>query len=368
MNAHFKPHDGEAALIAALDGASGWRAELRDALSAQGLPAKRAEAWKWTDLRRALSGLSVAQGALAFESSRPADRESPVEHAPQNLLPRLAAALGGDALVFRLSDGEHLTLAARAEAGAGHRIVLVEVPDGAAARVTEHYGAGEGGFTNIAILYRLGAGARLDRVVESGGPGVIVVSGGAEIGARSRFHQTEVTFGGVLCRLETHLLHPGEGAEAVLNAVYLLHSGRHADLTSVTEHTGPGGSLSQLCKGAAAGGAQGVFRGKIVVRRAAQKTDARMNHRALLLDSKAEIDAKPELEIYADDVQCAHGNALGQLDRDALFYLRQRSLPEAQARALLIESFLAEPLQPVTDEAVRDRLSARLRQGLEGLS
>ena len=93
-----------------------------------------------------------------------------------------------------------------------------------------------------------------------------------------------------------------------------------------------------------------------------------MTHRALMLGEKAEIDAKPELEIYADDVQCAHGNALGTLDETAFFYMRQRGLPEAKARALLIESYLAEPLDMVRDETLRETLKSVLRTKLEALA
>ena len=153
-----------------------------------------------------------------------------------------------------------------------------------------------------------------------------------------------------------------------LGGVYLLDGGRHADSTSVVHHTGPGGVTQQLVKGAAAAKGHGVFQGKFIVDRAAQKTDARMTHRAMMLDDRAEIDAKPELEIYADDVQCAHGNALGALDETALFYMRQRGIPAPRARALLIESFLAEPLDAIADEALRDELKTALRTRLEALS
>ena len=154
----------------------------------------------------------------------------------------------------------------------------------------------------------------------------------------------------------------------MLNGVYLVGEGRQADFTSVITHQGPGGKTSQLVKGAAAAHGRGVFQGKFKVEREAQQTDARMTHRALMLDEKAEIDAKPELEIYADDVQCAHGNALGALDETALFYMRQRGIPGPKARALLIESFLAEPLQAVSDEALREEMLVEMREELEALT
>jgi Fe-S cluster assembly protein SufD len=116
----------------------------------------------------------------------------------------------------------------------------------------------------------------------------------------------------------------------------------------------------QLVKGAARPGGRGVFQGKIVVAEGAQKTDARQTHRALLLGDGAEIDAKPELEIYADDVQCAHGNTIGALDETALFYLRSRGLPLAQARALLIEAFLLEAIPDWLDEALRGEIEGAI--------
>jgi len=131
---------------------------------------------------------------------------------------------------------------------------------------------------------------------------------------------------------------------------------------------GPGGLTRQLVKGAAAAHAQGVFQGKFKVEQAAQQTDAKMTHRALMLDDRAEIDAKPELEIYADDVQCAHGNALGAIDETALFYMRQRGLSEVKARALLIESFLAEPLGLISDETLREHVTGLLRDRLERIA
>jgi len=136
-------------------------------------------------------------------------------------------------------------------------------------------------------------------------------------------------------------------------------AGRHADLTSTITHAAAGASTMQLVKGAAHAGGRGVFQGKIIVAEGAQKTDARQTHRGLILADGGEIDAKPELEIHADDVQCAHGNTIGALDSEALFYLRQRGVPLAEARALLVRAFL--------DEAIPEWLDADLRGEVEGL-
>ena len=120
----------------------------------------------------------------------------------------------------------------------------------------------------------------------------------------------------------------------------------------------------QLIKGVARKGGRGVFQGKIVVERGAQKTDARQYHQGMLLEDGAEIFAKPELMIHADDVQCAHGNTAGGLDESALFYMRSRGIPEAEARALLIEAFLVETIPGELPEALRDELIAAMQTWL----
>jgi len=154
----------------------------------------------------------------------------------------------------------------------------------------------------------------------------------------------------------------GARAEVTLNGVYLAGAGRHADLTSVIEHKAPGGVTRQLIKGVARKGGRGVFQGKIVVERGAQKTDARQHHRGILLEDGAEIFAKPELMIHADDVQCAHGNTAGGLDESALFYMRSRGIPEIEARALLIEAFLVEAIP----EGLPDELNVELTGLIRG--
>ena len=358
----------ETALLDALEGATGWRAATRAALENRGLPNKRDEAWKWTDLRR-LTGNITEPGTITIAGSREPDAKLPVTHAPTDMLPRLAGALGGEARIYTLNEGENLSLDLTATAGVGHVIYVVEVPSGVSAQAHERLSVAEGGFANIAVLYRIGEGASLDRIVSTGEcPGILALSGGVDLGEGSTLRQTTLTFGGKLVRLETHLAHPGAKAEAVMDAVYLLAPNRHADLTTTATISGPDGNLSQLTKGAVASHGHGVFQGKILVEREAQRTDARMTHRALMLGDRAEIDAKPELEIYADDVQCAHGNALGAIDETALFYMRQRGLPEAQARAILIRSFISEPLDRIRDPKIRDSLLEDLAKDLEALS
>jgi Fe-S cluster assembly protein SufD len=185
------------------------------------------------------------------------------------------------------------------------------------------------------------------------------------LAARAKFTQFVLSFGARLARIETHVAVEGEGVEVTMNGAYLASANRHADLTSVIEHNAPGAVTRQLIKGVVRAGGRGVFQGKIVVERAAQKTDARQHHQGLLLEDGAEIFAKPELMIHADDVQCAHGNTAGGLDDRALFYMRSRGIPEADARALLIEAFLTETIPAGLPESLRDELVSAIQTWLQ---
>ena len=139
-------------------------------------------------------------------------------------------------------------------------------------------------------------------------------------------------------------------------------------MSSVVDHSGPGGITTQLTKGVASDQARGVFQGKIVVERGADGTDARMAHHALLLSDRAEIDAKPELEIYADDVACAHGNTVGALSEEAIFYARSRGIPEVEARVMLTSAFLGEVVERIENAAAREAAQAWLALRLESLT
>ena len=153
-----------------------------------------------------------------------------------------------------------------------------------------------------------------------------------------------------------------------LDGAYVLTGKRHSDQTTVVTHVGRDGVTTQLTKGVAADQARGVFQGRIVVERGADGTDARMAHHALLLSDRAEIDAKPELEIYADDVACAHGNTVGALDEAAIFYARARGIPEVQAKAMLTTAFLGEVVERIVSDEARAVAHAWLTVKLEGLA
>jgi len=177
---------------------------------------------------------------------------------------------------------------------------------------------------------------------------------GASVGERASYRQTSLSTGGRLSRHETHLRLPSAGAVVDLMSAALLSGERHSDFTSHIRHQGEACLTRQLHKGAAKDRGRNVFQGKFLVDRSGQGTDARMTANGLLLSDSAEVDHKPELEIYADDVECAHGSAVGALDEDAIFYMRQRGLDEASARALLIEAFVREVTDAIRHEEVRE--------------
>jgi Fe-S cluster assembly protein SufD len=153
-----------------------------------------------------------------------------------------------------------------------------------------------------------------------------------------------------------------------MNGAQLLTGSQHADFTSVVRHAEPNGTSRQTVKNVLNGRSRGVFQGRIEVARHAQKTDGYQMNQALLLSPDAEIDSKPELEIFADDVKCSHGATVGELDAEQLFYLRSRGVPDSEARALLVRAFLAEALDLVTDESIRTILEQRVDAWWERLA
>jgi len=157
----------------------------------------------------------------------------------------------------------------------------------------------------------------------------------------------------------------GEEAQATLNGIMLSRDKEHADTTTRITHKAPRCASRQVYKTVLDGKSRGVFQGKIAVAKDAQKSDGYQLSRALLLSDQAEMDARPELEILADDVQCSHGNTIGDLDENALFYLRSRGLPEEQARALLIEGFVSEMLDELPVEAWRETFRREVEEGMK---
>jgi Fe-S cluster assembly protein SufD len=327
------------------------------------LPSKRDEDWRWTDLRGLIRELpapsaDIDAGQLAAGSFDVLADEVVV------------VANGGSAHIV-VDPHQSRTVALRIVArGDGSHAARVSVDVEADGKLTllESY-EGEGGYlAHAGLVFSLGVGAAVERIVlaRDAEDGVSVSQAQVELAPSAAFAQTVLTGGGRRQRLETQVRHPGGHARLRLDGVYLLDARRHADLTTVVTHTGLDGITEQLTKGVVRDQARGIFQGRIVVAEGADKTDARMGHHALILSDRAEVDAKPELEIYADDVACAHGNTVGALDEDALFYARQRGIPEAEARAMLTEAFIGEVIDRIGHEPAREVARAWAAERLRG--
>ena len=391
------PTPAELALIAAYGALTEdpRRERAFTAFAATGLPHRRMEAFKWTDFKARLASLEAGTGArpdpfaevdghtIVFRNGR-ADG---LDNLPTGM--RAISKTEGHAF----AAAEDVPLGAMAAALAPE-MVLIEVTAAVNAPVRLVYAnSGEAAFSRVGFLVR--PKAEID-IIEShlGGAGLnaalssfdvnagghvrrtllqpaaageaMAITAEVHIDAEAKFTQTALAFGGSVARLETRLVHQEEQAEAILNTAYLAAADHHVDVTTHVRHGARRCITAQRTKGAVLKGGEGVFQGKFhVPRNVGQHTDADMQHNALLLEEGAIVNAKPELEIYADDVACAHGNTCGALDAEALFYMRQRGIPERAARALLTEAFVSEALEtahihalPVLQQAAQDWLRA----------
>jgi Fe-S cluster assembly protein SufD len=334
------------------------------------LPSRRDEDWRWTDLRGLLRAIPPASppGDAAALAVGPfgdvADEEIVILNGR-----RLS---GQGAFVAEAGAPRSMALRYIAQAtGTAHhsQFALVLAPGASLTLLESHEGGGAAYVTDSALDIRLGEGARLERVVliDEAADAIAVSTAEVTLAPTATFAQTTLTQGAKRQRVETRVRHPGGGASARLDGVYLPTGARQADLTTEVLHQGADGATRQLTKGAVRDQARAVFQGRIVVETGADRTDARMGHHALILSERAEVDAKPELLIFADDVACAHGATVGAIDEDALFYAAQRGVPDAEARAMLTEAFLIEVVDRIEHAGARDVARAwvatHLRQG-----
>ena len=237
---------------------------------------------------------------------------------------------------------------------------LVVVERGARAMVIEsHEGpAGSDYQVNAALELFVGDDAHVDhvKIIGEGADALHVSTLAAAIGAHARFNAFSFTVGGAVVRNQLFLKFDGEGIVAGIRGATLLKGRQHADTTLVINHVAPDCQSREVFKTVLDDEAHGVFQGRIIVRRHAQRTDAKMMTRALLLSERAEADNKPELEIFADDVQCGHGATAGAIDDDLKFYLLARGIPAAEAEALLIQAFLGEAIEGIEHAGLREAL------------
>ena len=393
-----------------------WLADLREAavqsFGKTGLPTPKVEEWKYTNLR-ALDGFDFSEtpgnadaavdlpdavgagprlvfvdGVFRDDLSQLRDfdgvRFTPLadrlESGADLIQPRLGD-LGNDQPLLALNgafleDGYVVEVAEKAEIAAPLEVVFADtggdaptvrqprnmIIAGAGSRVQiieTHLGAAPSQqFFNGATMVTVAEGATVGhrRVQRQGAGGVHVNTVRARIDSGGIYDSFVLQQGAAVARDEVQVgLTAGESV-ARLNGVYLGDGSQVLDNTTVVRHATRNSISEQLYKGALTGSARAVFQGNIRVEAGADGTDGRMTNKTLLLSDKAEIDTKPQLEIFADDVKCSHGATAGELDDDALFYLRARGIPEAQARGMLVEAFLGEVIDGVEEEPIEPLL------------
>ena len=328
------------------------------------LPSRRDEDWRWTDLRGLIRELPAPSSG-----DRDWSGTGPFDHLQGSWIELVNGASASISVAPGGTETWGVNVVADADAGAHTSRLGIMIGEGGSLTLLESYqGEREGYVVETDLAVELATDARLERVViANDGQGAVSVSiANVTLSAGAVFAQTVVTSGARRQRIETRVVHPGGGASARLDGVYLLADQRHADITTVVDHTGPGGTTDQLTKGVVRDQARGVFQGRIVVEPGADQTDARMGHHALVLSERAEVDAKPELEIFADDVACAHGNTVGALDEDALFYAAQRGIPAPEAKAMLTEAFVGEVVDRIEHVGAREVVRAWVAERLRG--
>jgi len=213
-------------------------------------------------------------------------------------------------------------------------------------------------WTNASTEIDLAPGAVLDHVkVQRESDSAFHIAGThIRLDRASTFASRSLTFGGRITRNDISAVLDGDGAECTLNGLYVAGGDSLVDNHTSIDHAKPNCPSHEVYKGILSGRAKAVFNGKIVVELDAQKTNAKQTNKALLLSDDAQINTKPQLEIFADDVKCTHGAAIGQLDEDAMFYLRARGIAETDARALLIHAFASQVLDEIKNSVVRERV------------
>ena len=254
------------------------------------------------------------------------------------------------------------------EPGISHPRHLVVLEDGASARLIERYcSLGDAVYFNNAMVeVELGAGSELvhERLQEESGNAQHLSDLQVRLDERSRYRLVQATLGGAWSRSDIRIVFEGEGAEAELDGLMLAHDKQLNDVHLDVRHNVPNCTSRESFRGILDGKGRVVFDGRIVVERDAQQTDAMLSNHNLMLSRSAEVDTKPQLEIYADDVKCSHGTTVGELDHDMLFYLRSRGVPEAQAKRMLCEGFAQEVLDRMESPALRDRAGRHLASRL----
>ena len=362
----------------------------------RGLPSRRIEARHYTDLRTQLksapppsSGAAPAtfgdnflfvDGALVSAAQTlsgvsvertPAGRTlaTPViDEADASVA--LTRAFAREAVTIRVADNAqagvlNLTFRNGEAAATSAAHVIVAVGTGASLTLIESHESAPGAahLAQTLVEFDVAEGARVHHIrintLDVAASSISTL--GADIGAQAVFETLSLTTGAGLSRHQVFARFSGENAKAAISGATLARGKQHADTTIVINHVAPHCESREIFKSIVDEDATGVFQGRINVAKGAQKTDARMSSNAMLLAAGAAMYNKPELEIFADDVQCAHGATCGELDEDLLFYIMARGIPRHDAEALLLEAFVAPAFEGVEDEALREKLMERVR-------
>ena len=408
----------------------GRRVAAIEAFASGGMPTRRMEAWKYTDLAGALEAeLEAATPfrATPIEIGALADPFAAVRPSRVALVDGYLHYIGGTALpeeidvvdLAQLSARtpgwveEHLGIGAaaadqplgaaslalmrggvaiRVRAGAKiatplhlhvinpergrsvmtHARVLLVLEEGASLTLLESH-VGEGGgqmLANLGTELVLGVNAKLTHIrLQAEAPNSLhVTSVGATLARDAQYRALFAHLGAKMSRVDMNVRLTAPGADAAIRSVTVLGREAHADMTTVIDHAAPHTKSRQLFKSVLGGRARSVSQGRVTVREGAVKSDSHQLFKALLLGPRAEADAKPELEIYADDVVCGHGTAIGALDMDALFYLRSRGVPEGEARGLLVRAFLEDALEGFAEPAIHAALWAAIDAALSDVN
>ena len=404
-----------------------FRRQALESYERMGLPHRRIEDWKYTDLRvlmrevlplavepdaaalkhgaaalklHAIAGvrrLVLVDGVLAPKLSETANLEQGLRIrtlrevlegadaalqaellAPDisNPMVALNGAMMADGVIIDVADGASLSqplhivhIAGGARPAAMFTRSLLKLGSNASATLVESYIAGEGAKAyqvHDSLIVSIGDGARLDhvRLVEDSREAFNISSSLVTLGAKAHFNTFGLTSGPNVSRYQAVIAFAGEGSQVHANGVNLLNGRQHADSTLLLDHAVPNCQSREIFRSVVDDRGHSVFQGRIIVRPDAQKTDAKMMTRALLLSDEAEADNKPELEIFADDVTCGHGATTGALDESLLFYLRARGLSEKEAQALLIQAFVGEAIESIASDALRDLVISAARRWL----
>ena len=376
------------------------RREAIAALTEKGLPSRRVEAWHYTDLRALLGRVPATQGAASgttylspflphsvivdlgaaaptndlakgvsvASTFEPLSFERTVNHLDRSVdtVRLLNTALGATGAEIVVADGTvvetPIELRPTADATGSQNATIVRLGAGSNAVLVERApAAGDLAVSTTVHGLHLGESAEVLWIIvqEKGANETHLGQLNVTLGANSKLKLFVLNAGGAVVRQEVHAETVGEGADIQIRGVNLLADGQHVDVTTTLNHNVAHTTSTEIFRNVVLGG-HGVFQGMIRVAKGAQKTDARLACNTLLLADDGDFSAKPELEIFADDVQCGHGATAGEINADHLFYLMSRGIPEAPARALLVKAFVAEVVEDLEHEAAVEALEARI--------